>query len=836
MLQHTLLTVMDGKEYPVGFIGTVNHFLGFQETFAAYCALQIFNNKSHPLTQMNFPGINFTIAMAIVDDNLNDLTGMSEVFKLIESGLYNHFAPRFPMEPVLGLIGPRMSSLAKSVSLVTSVMDISTLSYAATSRDLSNKNLYPSFCRMVPSTDVDIKILGDYIKHFGWKQIAILTCDLDECIHYTNAVLKQKDTYGYEVPVLNSIFTNVDHSESTEGELPEKDEQAMINDLQSALESIKERNIRVIVVAESGEVRIIRRLYKVMESMNMYSEDVDHGYVVITRQGSNVVANVLFDKVEGNKHRSGSLTLRYKSPSFSNPLFTSGLFGEWDQTTNAFLGSVAPLANSVGTWMGWAASGKYISGETSIPMAFDAVMVYFKAIYDLETSGTKVTRKTLMNVLPDVVVHGASGTIQFDQNCDRELKFELLNLRDDLPVVYTGVGAKQSHDWHSVATWTPPAEGETFGSIELNDAKPINWGTGLGNLGVAPPDYMVEPLESESMSVESMILIAIGSVTGVLAIGFFARYIHRHCMAHEGAERFDANEKQKKRVMWNIVKALCFFIAEISDFVTDALSASSVFALMGKDVISPIFVILYLSIIFIAGLANFGSVCFVDLQLSTPQLHIFLFFAQSIARTKNFIDLIKEYREGISITSAAGHGDEAKHDGSATMNEVNLLRQQSLYEDVEALECLSAKTLEVRRLIRVEKFVLLLGFVEDLPFAIMNSILLLFHRDHINYSMIYASTLLTCVGFGIKLMSFRIIYVLNSELKYLKEHGRLQRTHSVSKAVRKLSSVSDLRQLSLISVEESKVKGKKYRQDNTMTNCANEPKPRDLRAALESVP
>ena len=32
------------------------------------------------------------------------------------------------------------------------------------------------------------------------------------------------------------------------------------------------------------------------------------------------------------------------------------------------------------------------------------------------------------------------------------------------------------------------------------------------------------------------------------------------------------------------------------------------------------------------------------------------------------------------------------------------------------------KAVEVRQLIRVEKFVLLLGFVEDLPFAIMNSI------------------------------------------------------------------------------------------------------------------
>ena len=210
-----------------------------------------------------------------------------------------------------------------------------------------------------------------------------------------------------------------------------------------------------------------------------------------------------------------------------------------------------------------------------------------------------------------------------------------------------------------------------------------------------------------------------------------------------------------------------------------------------------------------------------------------MFFPQSIARTKNFIDLIKEYREGISITSAAGHGDEAEDDGAATMNEVNLLRQQSLHEDVEALELLSVRKLEVRRLIRVEKFVVLLGFVEDLPFAIMNSILILFHRDHIDFTMIYVSTLLTCLGFGMKLMSFRIIYILNLELKELKAQGKLQRTHSVSKCVRNLSLGSERRQWSIMSVAESKDEVKEDQQDNKIQISTSEPKP--LHIALRSV-
>ena len=611
---------------PLCYVGT--------DVFTAQTAIRIFNNKSHPLTQANFPGINFTVFMAIVDTEGNPLAGVSEAYKLIESGLYNPFAPTFPMEPVLGLIGPRLSNIAKPISLWTSIMEIPMLSYAATSPDLSDKEQYPSFCRMVPSSNVDTKILGDYIKYFGWRQIAILTCDTDDCISYTDAMLKQKDIYGYQVPVVSSVTssgTNLGHQDAQE--ISAELEQTTINDLENAMELITKNNIRVIVVAQVGNV--IPKLYKVMEAMGLYSEDIDHGHVIITRQGSATVASSLFGEVEDQLHRSGQLTLRYKSPSFSNPIFSYGLVGEWEGTMTSFLGAAAPLANSVGAWMGWAALGKQVSGEGSTPMAFDAVMMYFKAIYDLEMSDSEVTRESLMNTIPNAVLKGASGTIQFDQNCDRNVEFELINLRDDLPVMIQG-SIEQTHDWHPVATWTPPREGETFGSIELDTNNPINWGTGLKNVGLAPTDYVMEPSESDNLSAELMILIAAGSVAGVMAVGFFIRYVKRHCMAHEGTERFDANKRQQQRVMWNIAKALCFFIMEIADFVTDALSASSVLNLMGKDLVSPLFVILYLCIICIAGVANFGSVCLSSrLQFHDGAFH-FLFLCPEHRANQKF--------------------------------------------------------------------------------------------------------------------------------------------------------------------------------------------------------
>ena len=770
-------------EYAIGYLGMVNHFLGFQETMSLSVALKIFNNKSHPLTQEIFPGIDFTISMAIMNDQGDELIGMDEAFKLMESGLYNHYAPTLPMEPVLGLIGPRLSNVAKPVSLFSSVLNIPMLSHAANSPDLSDKDQYPSFCRMVPSADVGSKIMGDYIKHFGWTQIAILTCDQDDCIDYTDAMLKQKDTYGYEVPVVSSITSS---DSDLVGGVSEETIEATTNDLENALTLIQENNIRVIVLAETGDVHILRHLYKVMKRMGMYSEDIDHGHVVITRQGSNAMPSNIFGDVDDEEHRSGQLTLRYKWPSETNRVYKEGLFGEWDGTITSLLGATAPLADSVGAWMGWSFAGKDIAGETSIPMAFDAVMVYFQAIYDLEMSGTEVTRENLMDAIPNVEVKGATGMIQFDENCDRGVEFELINLRDDLPINSKSSDVVETHDWHPVATWTPPSSGEAFGTIVLDANNSINWGTGLENHGIAPPDYMVKPSENEDISKESLILIAIGSVGGVLAIGFFARYIKKHCAAQEGAERFDANREQQRRVMWSILKSIFAFALEIGDYVTDALSASSVFALMGEDVISPIFVVLYLCIICIGGVANFGN---------------------CIARTKNFIDLIKEYTHGVSMTTSAGHEDEHDDGSTATPLEVKLLKEQGLHDDVEKLEAISVKMVEVRRSIRIEKFTFILGFVEDLPITILNSILLIQYRDDIEYGVIYFSTLLTLLEFGMKSMSLEKIFMLNSELNYLKTHSQLQRNHSINKA--------------------NKQKNPQWRNPRASYNYANESAPPD---------
>jgi len=165
--------------------------------------------------------------------------------------------------------------------------------------------------------------------------------------------------------------------------------------------------------------------------------------------------------------------------------------------------------------------------------------------------------------------------------------------KDDIPR-HSAQDVNSSHDWHSVATWTAPTDNDTFGTITLGSASPfgnaINWGTGLDADGAAtgevPPDYITLPSDDSEMSKESLILIAAGSVGAVVLLALLIRYIRRHCMQSAAAERYDANKEHRKRVSMEIGKNVFAFGLEIADYISDALSASAVFGLMGDDVCS----------------------------------------------------------------------------------------------------------------------------------------------------------------------------------------------------------------------------------------------------------
>ncbi|XP_053480519.1 taste receptor type 1 member 1-like [Ictalurus furcatus] len=78
---------------------------------------------------------------------------------------------------VIGLIGPYGSTEALGIAPLFMTDLIPMISYAASSSDLSNKWVYPSFLRTVPTNQDIIMVIIKLIQQFGWNWVAFISSD-----------------------------------------------------------------------------------------------------------------------------------------------------------------------------------------------------------------------------------------------------------------------------------------------------------------------------------------------------------------------------------------------------------------------------------------------------------------------------------------------------------------------------------------------------------------------------------------------------------------------------------------------------------------------------------
>lgn len=75
-------------------------------------------------------------------------------------------------QPIAGLIGPGSSSVTIQIQNLLSLFNIPQVGYSATSTDLSRKDLYKYFLRVVPSDELQAQVLVDIVLHFNWTFIS----------------------------------------------------------------------------------------------------------------------------------------------------------------------------------------------------------------------------------------------------------------------------------------------------------------------------------------------------------------------------------------------------------------------------------------------------------------------------------------------------------------------------------------------------------------------------------------------------------------------------------------------------------------------------------------
>ncbi|XP_071623534.1 taste receptor type 1 member 1 [Heliangelus exortis] len=130
----------------------------------------------------------------------------------------------------VAVIGPDCSDVALTTAAVLSVFLVPVISYEASSEVLSQKRLYPSFLRTIPSDGQQVKAIFQLMKDFGWNWVALLgsnnaygrdgldalqklLTENDMCVAYRGTLSLNTDASSQElhnlVTILRDIKVNV---------------------------------------------------------------------------------------------------------------------------------------------------------------------------------------------------------------------------------------------------------------------------------------------------------------------------------------------------------------------------------------------------------------------------------------------------------------------------------------------------------------------------------------------------------------------------------------------------------------------------------------------------
>nr|UIS42914.1 taste receptor type 1 member 1 [Lophornis magnificus] len=126
----------------------------------------------------------------------------------------------------VAVIGPDCSDVALTTAAVLSVFLVPVISYEASSEVLSQKRLYPSFLRTIPSDGQQVKAIFQLMKHFGWNWVVLLGSNnaygrdgLDAlqklltennmCVAYRSTLALNADASSQELHNLVTIFRDI---------------------------------------------------------------------------------------------------------------------------------------------------------------------------------------------------------------------------------------------------------------------------------------------------------------------------------------------------------------------------------------------------------------------------------------------------------------------------------------------------------------------------------------------------------------------------------------------------------------------------------------------------
>ncbi|XP_029111506.1 extracellular calcium-sensing receptor-like [Scleropages formosus] len=139
---------------------------------------------------------NFTLGYKIYDSCETHVAAQWAVLGVLNGPEETQNAMCFAAAPLLAVIGDSGSSQSVVASNTLQPFRIPMISYFSTCSCLSDRKQYPTFFRVVPSDDFQVKAIAQLLQRFGWKWVGIVTEDDDYGRYALQGLLREFRNIG----------------------------------------------------------------------------------------------------------------------------------------------------------------------------------------------------------------------------------------------------------------------------------------------------------------------------------------------------------------------------------------------------------------------------------------------------------------------------------------------------------------------------------------------------------------------------------------------------------------------------------------------------------------
>ncbi|KAG7507762.1 extracellular calcium-sensing receptor-like [Solea senegalensis] len=134
---------------------------------------------------------NHTLGYKIFDSCGYPLTGQRAVLSMLNGVSEENSSMCTNASSLLAVIGASGSSQSIVVSKILQTFRIPMISYASTCACLSDRQKYPTFFRVIPSDDYQVKAFAQLLVHFNWTWVGLLRGDNDYGLFAAKGLLRE---------------------------------------------------------------------------------------------------------------------------------------------------------------------------------------------------------------------------------------------------------------------------------------------------------------------------------------------------------------------------------------------------------------------------------------------------------------------------------------------------------------------------------------------------------------------------------------------------------------------------------------------------------------------